>query len=57
MWIIMYLDKWEVSPPEDCMENLDGSSLGNLGNVGYGGLLRYENEVWLHGFLGYGGSF
>jgi ribonuclease HI len=57
MWIIMYLDKWEVSPPEDCMVNLDGSSLGNLGNVGYGGLLRYENEVWLHGFLGYGGSF
>jgi hypothetical protein len=24
--------------------------LGNLGNVGYGGLLKYENEVWLHSF-------
>jgi len=30
--------------------NVDGSSFGNPGNAGFGGLLRNDIGVWLHGF-------
>jgi ribonuclease HI len=32
--------------------NVDGSSLGNLGVSGFGGLLRNDNGAWILGFVG-----
>jgi len=40
-------------PPEGCIKvNVDGSSFGNPGNAGFGGLLRNDIGVLLHGFSG-----
>lgn len=36
--------------------NTNGSSKGDLGQAGYGGLLRDEAGTWLWGFYGYLGS-
>jgi len=30
--------------------NVDGSSFGNPGNASFGGLLRNNSGVWIHGF-------
>ncbi|CAJ2652542.1 unnamed protein product [Trifolium pratense] len=32
--------------------NVDGSSLGNPGISGFGGLIRNRDGVWVHGFVG-----
>jgi hypothetical protein len=40
-------------PPEGYIKvNVDGSSFGNPGNAGFGGLLRNDNGAWIHGFSG-----
>ena len=40
-------------PPEDFIKiNVDGSSFGNPGNAGFGGLLRNNRGNWIHGFSG-----
>jgi len=33
--------------------NVDGSSLGNLGSSGFGGVLRHSDGSWLYGFAGH----
>ncbi|KAK2458793.1 hypothetical protein QL285_005909 [Trifolium repens] len=32
--------------------NVDGSSIGNPGVSGFGGLIRNSNGAWVHGFSG-----
>jgi ribonuclease HI len=40
-------------PPEDFIKiNVDGSTFGNPGNAGFGGLLRNNRGNWIHGFSG-----
>lgn len=36
----------------DVILNVDGSSLGNLGSSGFGGVLRHSNGDWIFGFAG-----
>ena len=44
--------KWLWPPINWFKVNSDGSSLGNPGIVGGGGLIRNENGEWLEGMLG-----
>lgn len=32
--------------------NVDGSSIGNLGPAGFGGIFRDNDGSWMHGFVG-----
>lgn len=43
---------WHPTRASLVVLNVDGSSLGNLGPSGLGGLLRNEDGVWLSGFTG-----
>ncbi|KAL6494930.1 hypothetical protein OROGR_030849 [Orobanche gracilis] len=43
---------WKMPPLDWIALNVDGSSLGNPGNAGFGGLLRDSNGAWISGFLG-----
>ncbi|KAK2382027.1 TMV resistance protein N [Trifolium repens] len=44
--------RWHPPPEGYIKVNVDGSSLGNLGNAGFGGLLRNDRGSWIHGFSG-----
>ncbi|KAJ1384635.1 Ribonuclease H domain [Sesbania bispinosa] len=44
--------KWIPPSPESIALNVDGSSLGNPGPAGYGGVLRNTYGQWLKGFHG-----
>ena len=44
---------WAHPPPGFVKLNIDGSSLGNPGVAGFGGLIRAEGGVWVLGFSNY----
>ncbi|GAU26057.1 hypothetical protein TSUD_225190 [Trifolium subterraneum] len=46
------LVKWNVLGGTSMILNVDGSSLGNPGISGFGGLIRNADGAWVHGFFG-----
>lgn len=44
--------KWHPPPPNSIKINVDGSSYGNPGRAGFGGLLRNSVGEWLIGYSG-----
>jgi hypothetical protein len=44
--------RWHPPPEGYTKVNADGSSLGNPGNAGFGGLLRNDRGSWIHSFSG-----
>jgi ribonuclease HI len=49
---IPQLVRWNTHDRTGMILNVDGSSIGNHGISGYGGLLRTANGAWVHGFFG-----
>jgi hypothetical protein len=49
---LMRVIKWNNKGGKDMILNVDGSSLGNPGVSGFGGLLRNEDGSWIRGFVG-----
>lgn len=47
--------KWLPPPVASYKLNVDGSSLGNLGRCGFGGIIRDQNGQWCSGFSGFCG--
>ena len=41
---------WNPPPPSFIKVNLDGSSIGNPGNAGFGGPLWHLSDEWIMGF-------
>ena len=41
---------WNKTPNGWVKLNTDGSSIGNLGSAGRGGLIRDQNGIWITGF-------
>ncbi|PNX58144.1 ribonuclease H [Trifolium pratense] len=40
-----------IRPTAPCLKlNMDGSSFGNPGRAGFGGLIRNDIGEWMHGF-------
>jgi len=48
----MRVIKWNDKNGNNMILNVDGSSLGNPCISGFGGLLRNEDDAWIHGFAG-----
>ncbi|CAJ2657171.1 unnamed protein product [Trifolium pratense] len=46
------LVKWNALGSTDMILNVDGSSIGNPGASGFGGLIRNSDGAWVHGFSG-----
>jgi ribonuclease HI len=44
--------RWNLPPEGYIKINVDGSSFGNPGNAGFGGLLRNDMGIWIQGFSG-----
>jgi ribonuclease HI len=44
--------QWNAIGGTGMILNVDGSSIGNPGISGYGGLLRTADGAWVHGFFG-----
>jgi hypothetical protein len=49
---IPQLVRWNTHDRTGMILNVDGSSIGNHGISGYGGLLRTADGAWVHGFFG-----
>lgn len=49
----MQLVNWVPPYENQVVLNVDGSSLGNPGQAGFGGLIRDHNGSWILGFSGY----
>ena len=47
--------RWKPSPDSYIKLNFDGSSFGNPGTSGFGGLLRNADDGWIVGFSSYCG--
>ncbi|XP_028096164.1 uncharacterized protein LOC114296042 [Camellia sinensis] len=47
------LTSWSLPLPGKLKMNTDGSSKGDPGNGGFGGLIRDEKGIWLCGYFGY----
>ena len=50
---VLQFVKWEWPPPRCIKINVDGSSCGNPGDAGFGGLLRGADGHWIMGFHGF----
>ena len=48
-------NSWHPSRIQDTILNVDGSSFGNPGRSGFGGVLRTLDETWLFGFSSFFG--
>lgn len=46
---------WHPNRDIGVVLNVDGSSFGNPGRTGFGGLLREDDGTWIAGFIGYVG--
>ncbi|GAU39617.1 hypothetical protein TSUD_397060 [Trifolium subterraneum] len=46
------LVRWNALGGIGMILNVDGSSIGNPGPLGYGGLIRNAYGAWVHGFFG-----
>ncbi|GAU47648.1 hypothetical protein TSUD_27720 [Trifolium subterraneum] len=46
------LVKWNALGSPDMILNVDGSSIGNPGVSGFGGLIHNSKGAWAHGFVG-----
>lgn len=46
---------WSSPPPDFVKINVDGSSLGNPGRSGFGGVIRNSHGEWIMGFSGFCG--
>jgi ribonuclease HI len=46
------LVKWNALGSTTMILNVDGSSIGNPGVSGFGGLIRNSDGAWVHGFAG-----
>ncbi|MCI41372.1 ribonuclease H protein, partial [Trifolium medium] len=44
--------RWNAQGGISMILNVDGSSIGNPGVSGYGGLIRNPDGAWVHGFAG-----
>ncbi|GAU16251.1 hypothetical protein TSUD_298830 [Trifolium subterraneum] len=44
--------RWNAQGGNGMILNVDGSSIGNPGVSGFGGLLRNSDGGWIHGFAG-----
>ncbi|MCI15795.1 ribonuclease H protein, partial [Trifolium medium] len=44
--------RWKAHGGIGMILNVDGSSIGNLGVSGFGGLIRNSDGEWVHGFAG-----
>ena len=44
--------RWNKPPPGWCKLNIDGTTLGNPGKSGGGGIIRDNVGNWIKGFLG-----
>jgi len=49
---LMRVIKWNDKGGNGMILNVDGNNLGNLGVSDFGGLLRNEDDAWIHGFAG-----
>lgn len=43
----------ELSSKRAIVLNVDGSSMGNPGRAGFGGLIREDNGAWISGYAGF----
>jgi hypothetical protein len=44
--------RWNAQGGNNMILNVDGSSIGNPGISGFGGLIRNSDGAWVHGFAG-----